>query len=180
MVARSTVQRSTLQFPWVEQRASFEVLGGGLRPQGLDARRRSRRRLHHAVGRPLHRAVDDRRSCATRGANAGLMTRDYTRLRRRARVRGSRTSHTNATSAVVRRDGGQPRRRHRRALRRGLVAVPQALTDYIKGREGYDYSHHGRADNTHAEFVPDEVIDRFCVLGDVQAHRDKLSELRPS
>jgi len=24
-------------------------------------------------------------------------------------------------------------------------AVPKALTDYIKGREGYDYSHHGRA-----------------------------------
>ena len=26
-------------------------------------------------------------------------------------------------------------------------AVPEALTDYIKAREGYDYSHHGRAGN---------------------------------
>ena len=55
--------------------------------------------------------------------------------------------------------------------------VPQALTDYIAGRKGYDYSHHGRADNPDVDFVPDEIIDRFCVLGDVQAHRDKLSEL---
>src|SRR6202012_3567931 len=27
-------------------------------------------------------------------------------------------------------------------------AVPRALTDYIEGREGYDYAHHGRAGNT--------------------------------
>jgi hypothetical protein len=43
--------------------------------------------------------------------------------------------------------------------------VPPALTDYIKGRKGYDYSHHGQAGNPDAEFVPDEIIDRFCVLG---------------
>ena len=43
--------------------------------------------------------------------------------------------------------------------------VPQALTDYIKGREGYDYNQHGQAGNTHAEFVPDEIVDRFCILG---------------
>ncbi|HTT58534.1 MAG TPA: TIGR03842 family LLM class F420-dependent oxidoreductase [Acidimicrobiales bacterium] len=55
--------------------------------------------------------------------------------------------------------------------------VPPALTDYIAGRRGYDYSHHGRADNPDVDFVPDDIIDRFCVLGEVQAHRDKLSEL---
>ncbi len=43
--------------------------------------------------------------------------------------------------------------------------VPQALTDYIKGREGYDYNQHGQAGNMHAEFVPDEIVDRFCILG---------------
>ena len=32
-------------------------------------------------------------------------------------------------------------------------AVPQALTDYIRGREGYDYNQHGKAGNTHASFV---------------------------
>ena len=49
--------------------------------------------------------------------------------------------------------------------------VPQALTDYIKGREGYDYNEHGRAGNTHTEFVPDEIVDRFCLLGTVERAR---------
>ncbi|GIF71936.1 TIGR03842 family LLM class F420-dependent oxidoreductase [Asanoa siamensis] len=57
-------------------------------------------------------------------------------------------------------------------------AVPQALTDYIHGRQGYDYSEHGRAGNTHTEFVPDEIVDRFCVLGPVEAHLEKLAALR--
>jgi probable F420-dependent oxidoreductase len=57
-------------------------------------------------------------------------------------------------------------------------AVPQVLTDYIKGREGYDYAEHGRAGNTHAAFVPDDVIDRFCVLGPAQNHLKRLAELR--
>jgi probable F420-dependent oxidoreductase len=44
-------------------------------------------------------------------------------------------------------------------------AVPDALTSYIEGRRGYDYNEHGRAGNTHADFVPDEIVDRFCLLG---------------
>ena len=55
--------------------------------------------------------------------------------------------------------------------------VPKALTDYIKGREGYDYSHHGRAGNPSTEFVPDEIVDRFCLLGPASAHLDRLAEL---
>jgi probable F420-dependent oxidoreductase len=57
-------------------------------------------------------------------------------------------------------------------------AVPQALTDYIKGREGYDYNEHGRAGNTHTAFVPDEIIDRFCLLGSVDEQVQKLEALR--
>ena len=57
-------------------------------------------------------------------------------------------------------------------------SVPKALTDYIAGREGYDYNEHGRAGNTHAEFVPDEIVDRFCILGPVDAHLERLRELR--
>ncbi|MFG1604062.1 TIGR03842 family LLM class F420-dependent oxidoreductase [Actinoplanes sp. NPDC049265] len=60
----------------------------------------------------------------------------------------------------------------------GDGAVPKALTDYIKAREGYDYSEHGRAGNTHTTFVPDEVVDRFCVLGPVAGHVKRLTELR--
>jgi probable F420-dependent oxidoreductase len=55
--------------------------------------------------------------------------------------------------------------------------VPPALTDYIKGRKGYDYAHHGKAGNPDAQFVPDEIIDRFCVLGPVEQHRERLGEL---
>src|SRR5215207_5231973 len=56
--------------------------------------------------------------------------------------------------------------------------IPQALTDYIKGREDYDYNEHGRAGNTHAEFVPDEIVDRFCILGTAEDHVAKIEELR--
>ncbi|MFC5379226.1 TIGR03842 family LLM class F420-dependent oxidoreductase [Aquipuribacter nitratireducens] len=58
------------------------------------------------------------------------------------------------------------------------AAVPTALTDYIRGRQGYDYAEHGRAGNTHTDFVPDEVIDRFCLLGPVERHLERLAELR--
>jgi len=57
-------------------------------------------------------------------------------------------------------------------------AVPQVLTDYIKERQGYDYAEHGRAGNTHTSFVPDEVVDRFCILGPVEHHLKRLAELR--
>jgi probable F420-dependent oxidoreductase len=56
--------------------------------------------------------------------------------------------------------------------------IPRALTDYIKAREGYDYSHHGKAGNPTTDFVPDEVVDRFCLLGPAEAHLDRLRELR--
>ncbi|MEU1116354.1 MULTISPECIES: TIGR03842 family LLM class F420-dependent oxidoreductase [unclassified Streptomyces] len=56
--------------------------------------------------------------------------------------------------------------------------VPEALTAYIKAREGYDYSHHGRAGNPDTAFVPDEIVDRFCLLGPVEAHIERLRELK--
>jgi alkanesulfonate monooxygenase SsuD/methylene tetrahydromethanopterin reductase-like flavin-dependent oxidoreductase (luciferase family) len=56
--------------------------------------------------------------------------------------------------------------------------VPAALTDYIAGRQGYDYNEHGRAGNTHADFVPDEIVDRFCILGPPSAHVERLEELK--
>jgi probable F420-dependent oxidoreductase len=55
--------------------------------------------------------------------------------------------------------------------------VPHVLTDYIKGREGYDYAHHGRAGNPSTDFVPDTIVDRFCLLGPAGAHLDRLREL---
>ncbi|MCX6535944.1 MAG: TIGR03842 family LLM class F420-dependent oxidoreductase [Actinobacteria bacterium] len=57
-------------------------------------------------------------------------------------------------------------------------AVPAALTDYIKGRQGYDYKQHGQAGNTHTTFVPDAIVDRFCILGKVDEHMKRLNELQ--
>ncbi len=57
-------------------------------------------------------------------------------------------------------------------------AVPKALTDYIKGREGYDYKQHGQAGNTHTTFVPDEIVDRFCILGNIDEHLKRLKDLK--
>jgi probable F420-dependent oxidoreductase len=56
--------------------------------------------------------------------------------------------------------------------------VPAALTDYVRARKSYDYAHHGRADNPDTLFVPDEIVDRFCVLGTAEEHVAKLAELR--
>ncbi|WP_326799248.1 TIGR03842 family LLM class F420-dependent oxidoreductase [Streptomyces sp. NBC_01808] len=56
--------------------------------------------------------------------------------------------------------------------------VPEALTAYVKQRQGYDYSHHGRAGNPSTDFVPDDIVDRFCILGPVEAHLEKLHRLR--
>ena len=56
-------------------------------------------------------------------------------------------------------------------------AVPQALTEYVKDRKGYDYSHHGRAGNPSVGFVSDDIVDRFCLLGPAERHIERLTEL---
>ncbi|MGA5700510.1 TIGR03842 family LLM class F420-dependent oxidoreductase [Peterkaempfera bronchialis] len=56
--------------------------------------------------------------------------------------------------------------------------VPEALTAYIKERHGYDYSHHGRAGNPDTAFVPDGIVDRFCLIGPPEAQIARLEQLR--
>jgi probable F420-dependent oxidoreductase len=58
------------------------------------------------------------------------------------------------------------------------ASVPTELTDYIRDRQGYDYNEHGRAGSTHTAFVPDEIVDRFCLIGTVQSHTEKLNALK--
>ena len=57
-------------------------------------------------------------------------------------------------------------------------AVPEALTEYIKNRQGYDYNEHGKAGNSHTNFVPDEIIDRFCIIGPPEEHVRRIEELK--
>jgi hypothetical protein len=55
--------------------------------------------------------------------------------------------------------------------------LPPALTSYVKNRGGYNYQHHCEVGSDNAAFVSNEVVDRFCVLGPAQAHREKLEAL---
>ena len=56
--------------------------------------------------------------------------------------------------------------------------IPEALVTYVQNRKGYDYAEHGKATSTHVDFVTDDIIDRFCLLGPPSAHIERLEELR--
>jgi len=55
--------------------------------------------------------------------------------------------------------------------------LPPALTSFVQDRGHYDYQHHCEVDSTNANFVSDEVVDRFCLIGPADAHKKKLREL---
>jgi probable F420-dependent oxidoreductase len=55
--------------------------------------------------------------------------------------------------------------------------LPRELTEYVKARKFYDYKEHSRVGAKHGEFVTDEIVDRFCVLGTAEDATAKLKEL---
>src|SRR5271155_4599816 len=55
--------------------------------------------------------------------------------------------------------------------------LPAALTAYVQDRGHYDYKHHCEVESDNANFVSDEVVDRFCLVGPVAAHHEKLRKL---
>ena len=55
--------------------------------------------------------------------------------------------------------------------------LPPALTSYVEDRGHYDYQHHCEVESDNANFVSDEVVDRFCLLGPAEAHHAKLRAL---
>ncbi len=56
--------------------------------------------------------------------------------------------------------------------------LPEELTSFIRDRKGYNYLHHAEVGSSNAEFVTDEVVDRFCIVGTADEHVRKLNELR--
>ena len=56
--------------------------------------------------------------------------------------------------------------------------LPQSLTSFVQNRGRYDYHHHCEVGSDNADFVSDEVIDRFCLVGPIEEHRRKLEALR--
>ena len=55
--------------------------------------------------------------------------------------------------------------------------LPEELTQYIRDREGYDYLHHAEVGSSNASFVTDDIVDRFCVVGPVERHVERLLAL---
>jgi probable F420-dependent oxidoreductase len=55
--------------------------------------------------------------------------------------------------------------------------LPPELTSYIHNRSSYDYHHHAEAGSDNAQFVSDEVVDRFCIIGPAEEHQRRLREL---
>ncbi|MDW8292007.1 MAG: TIGR03842 family LLM class F420-dependent oxidoreductase [Anaerolineae bacterium] len=62
--------------------------------------------------------------------------------------------------------------------RYGKENLPPELVTYVETRKGYDYLHHAEVGSSNAEFVPDEIVDRYCVIGTIKDHIAKLEELQ--
>jgi alkanesulfonate monooxygenase SsuD/methylene tetrahydromethanopterin reductase-like flavin-dependent oxidoreductase (luciferase family) len=56
--------------------------------------------------------------------------------------------------------------------------LPESLVSFVQNRGKYDYLHHCEVGSDNADFVTDEVIDRFCLVGPIEQHRKKLEALR--
>ena len=179
LVAGETVDYhgTEIRFPWLERGWDLPMWGAGYGPRALDCIGR------HADGFVLQLA-DPQILEWTRSAVMDAATRQ-------GRVPGS-----VATAVVAPAYVGDDVAHQREQLRwfGGMVgnhvadlvkrygedasSVPKVLSDYIKDRADYDYSHHGRAGNPSTDFVPDNIVDRFCVLGRVEDHIAKLTALR--
>ena len=140
---------TTLRLAWNPD-SRLRDLGRGLRAEGARAGRRGRRRLHPPARRPGHHRVEHRGGAPRRRGGRPRPRRDHD-LRRRARLRDRRHRRgpraTRATSAAG--SAGWSATTSPTSSRRYGAdgsAVPTALTDYIAGREGYDYNEHGRAE----------------------------------
>jgi len=56
--------------------------------------------------------------------------------------------------------------------------LPKSLVSFVKDRGKYDYLHHCEVGSDNADFVTDEIVDRFCLVGPIEQHRKKLEALR--
>ena len=166
-----------IRFPWLERGWDLPMWGAGYGPKALDCIGR------HADGFILQLADPQilewtlgavTQAAAAQGRAASAVTTcvaapayvgdDLHHQREQLRWFGGMVG--NHVADIVKRYG------------EGSGPVPAALTGYIKQRQGYDYDHHGRAGNPSTDFVPDEIVDRFCLLGPAAEHIAKLKTLR--
>lgn len=55
--------------------------------------------------------------------------------------------------------------------------LPASLTGYVRDREGYDYRHHAEVGSSNADYIGDDVVDRFAIIGPPEEHVRRLLEL---
>ena len=98
--------------------------------------------------------------------------------RRRTSATTSPTCATSAAGSAAWSATTSPTSSRATASRRHRLASRRRSPTTSRTAQGYDYNQHGQAGNTHAEFVPDEIVDRFCILGPPEEHLRRLAELR--
>lgn len=59
----------------------------------------------------------------------------------------------------------------------GDERIPASFTAYIERRKGYDYRRHAQADAEHLDFVTDDVVASFGIVGAAPEHVEKLKAL---
>jgi probable F420-dependent oxidoreductase len=59
----------------------------------------------------------------------------------------------------------------------GRDSLPPALEAFIAERPDYDYLHHVRRDVDQSSYVPDEIIDRLCLIGTPAECAERVREL---
>jgi alkanesulfonate monooxygenase SsuD/methylene tetrahydromethanopterin reductase-like flavin-dependent oxidoreductase (luciferase family) len=60
----------------------------------------------------------------------------------------------------------------------GPDSMPKELATMIENRPEYDYLQHVHKGAGHSNYVPDDIIDRLCLIGTVEACVEKLVKLR--
>ena len=160
----------------LDARLDAPRLGRGLRTDGDRDDRAGRRRDHPPARRSRPHPLVRRPSSARPRSPPGAIPAPI-------KVQAAAPAHVGP------RDVGRERTRWFPALVSNHVVdlvnkyprdqLPASLTGYVSDREGYDYRHHAEVGSSNAAFVGDEVTDRFCVLGGVDEHIEKLNAIWP-
>jgi probable F420-dependent oxidoreductase len=60
----------------------------------------------------------------------------------------------------------------------GANSLPRELEAFIQDRPEYDYYKHVHTDSAQANYVPDDVIERLCIVGPLERCAERVEELR--
>lgn len=60
----------------------------------------------------------------------------------------------------------------------GANSLPAELEAFISDRPEYDYYKHVHTDSAQADYVPDDILDRLCIVGSIERCAERVEELR--